>query len=152
MSKPKIRATKSDISGKERHQLFKSVLSRINTALEHRFFLEAIALIESLIADRLESRLGELTNNPVPIDTLRNLLQKLGSAPERDNKLCEIMNTQINDWCGQRNKALHQAAKIEVDKKKEWADFLNEAEKTAKNGLKIFRKYDTQLTKIRNLK
>jgi hypothetical protein len=39
-----------------RHQLFKVGFARINDAIEHRYFLEAICLIESLLADRMENR------------------------------------------------------------------------------------------------
>ena len=34
------------------------------------------------------------------------------------------MNKQINNWCGDRNAVIHQAAKIELGKKKEWKDFI----------------------------
>ena len=43
---PKIRATILDILGIDRYEFIKSAISRVNTAIEHSFFLEAIALIE----------------------------------------------------------------------------------------------------------
>jgi hypothetical protein len=59
------------------------------------------------------------------------------------------MNKQISTWCGERNKVIHQAAKIEIGKKKDWKDFLKQAEKTAKDGRKIFDAYNKQLKKLR---
>lgn len=148
MSKPKFRATTLDISGTERHEIISSVMSRYNTAMEHRFFLEATALIESLICDRLESRLGELTKLPVKFNTIGNLLRDLNPI-ETDPILKEIMNTRINTWSGERNKTIHQAAKIELGKKKDWNEYLTMTEKTAANGREAFDKYSTQLNKLR---
>lgn len=151
MSGPKIRAKSFGVFGKEKHKIIKSVMSRYNTAMEHNFHLEATALIESLISDRLESRLAQLTNNNITFDTLGNLLIKLRKI-EEDVILIEIMNKQINQWCGERNSTIHQAAKIELNQKKDWNEFLKLAEKTAKNGRKIFDKYNSQLQKIRRTK
>ena len=95
MSKPKIRATILDIPGIERYEIIKAAMSRYNTAIEHSFFLEATALMESLISDRLESRLGELIKAPVLFDTIGNLLNSLRKV-ETDTVLKEIMNKQIN--------------------------------------------------------
>ncbi len=53
----KARASSQQVDVAEaRHQLFKVGCARINDAIEHRYFLEAICLIESLLADRMESR------------------------------------------------------------------------------------------------
>ena len=68
MSKKKIRAAILDIPGQERNEIIKAAISRYNTAIEHSFFLEATALMESLISDRLESRLGELIKTPVSFE------------------------------------------------------------------------------------
>lgn len=148
MSKPKIRATTLDISGTDRHSIIKSVMSRFNTAVEHSFYLEATALIESLICDRLESRIGELTLAPVEFGTLGDLLKKLNSI-ENDEELKYIMNHLLYQWAGKRNLVIHQAAKIELGKKKDWNDFLKIAEKTANEGKRILSKYNKQLEKNR---
>ncbi|UAM99720.1 hypothetical protein K8354_07915 [Polaribacter litorisediminis] len=149
MGKKKIRATILDISAYERYEIIKAVMSRYNTAIEHSFFLEATALIESLISDRLESRIGELTKQPVSFNTIGNLLDTLRTI-ETDTLLKQIMNKQINNWCGDRNKVIHQAAKIEIGKKKDYNSFLKLAKKTAKDGRKIFNEYDKQLRKLRS--
>jgi hypothetical protein len=148
MSKPKIRATTLEISGTDRYSIIKSVMSRFNTAVEHSFYLEATALIESLICDRLESRIGELTLAPVKFGTLGDLLKKLNSI-ENDEELKYIMNHLLYQWAGKRNLVVHQAAKIELGKKKDWNDFLKIAEKTANEGKRIFSKYNKQLEKNR---
>lgn len=147
----KTRATILDMSGQERYVVMKAAISCYNTAIEYSFFLEATALMESLISDRLESRLGELKKEQISFDTIGNLLDALRKL-EEDTVLKEIMNKQINTWCGERNKIIHQAAKIELGKKKDWNDFFKKAEKTAKQGRKIFDAYNKQLNKLRSKK
>jgi hypothetical protein len=151
MNSPKIRATILDIPGIDRYEIIKSAISRFNTAFEHSFFLEANALIESLICDRLESRIGELTNESVEFGTLGNLLKKLNNI-ETDVELKNIMNNVLNQWAGKRNIVIHQAAKIELGKKKDWNYYLRISESTAKEGRKAFDNYNKQLQKLRRQK
>jgi hypothetical protein len=151
MSKPKFRATILDIPGIDRYEIIKSAISRFNTAIEHSFFLEATALIESLICDRLESRTGELTNKSVEFGTLGDLLKKLNSI-ETDIELKNIMNNILYQWAGKRNIVIHQAAKIELGKKKDWNDYLRLAESTAIEGRKAFDNYNMKLKKLRRQK
>jgi hypothetical protein len=151
VSKSKIRATILDIPAMDRYEIIKSAISRFNTAIEHPFFLEATALIESLICDRLESRIGELTYKSVKFGTLGNLLKKLNSI-ETDVELKNIMNNVLNQWSGIRNIVIHQAAKIEFGKKKDWNDYLRLAESTAIEDRKAFDIYNKQLQKIRREK
>ena len=84
MSKPKFRATILDIPGIDRYEIIKSAISRFNTVVEYSFFLEATVIIESLICDRLESRIGELTEEPVEFGTLADLLKKLTTFKNND--------------------------------------------------------------------
>ena len=151
MNSPKIRATILEIPGMYRYEIIKSALGRFNTAFEHSFFLEATALIESLICDRLESRIGELTQNPVDFGTLGDLLKKLNSI-ETDVGLKNIMNNMLYQWAGNRNIVIHQAAKIELGKKKDWNDYVRLSESTAKEGRKAFDDYNKQLQKLRKQK
>lgn len=126
-------------------------ISRFNTAIEHSFFLEATALIESLICDRLESRIGELTDKSVEFGTLGDLLKKLNTI-ESDVKLKYIMNNILYKWAGKRNVVVHQAAKIELGKKKDWNEYLRLAKLTAIEGRKAFDNYNNQLNKLRRKK
>ena len=150
MSKNKIRATILDIPGKERYNIIYVAVSRYNLAMNEGYYIEATALIESLICDRLESRLGELTLKPIPFDTIGNLLNKLRKV-ESDKILIEIMNVRLNLWCNYRNKTIHQAAKIELGKKKEWNTFIKDAKRSAIQGKQIFNEYDKQLKRIRKI-
>ena len=128
----------------------RAAVSRYNTAMEHNFYLEATVLIESLIANRLESRLAELTSDEVEINTLGNLIKKINNSKlETDNELTSIMNTKIASWCNKRNIAIHRAAKLVKDEKKEFAQFLETAKDTATEGRKIFDIYNKRLKQLR---
>ena len=62
------------------------------------------------------------------------------------------MNNILYQWAGKRNIVIHQAAKIELGKKKDWNDYLRLAESTAKEGRKAFDSYNKQLKKLRRQK
>ena len=87
----------------------------------------------------------------VEFGTLGDLLKKLNSV-ETDVELKKIMNKVLNQWAGKRNIVIHQAAKIELGKKKDWNDYLLLAESTAIEGRKAFDNYNKQLEKIRRQK
>lgn len=122
MIKIKVRAKIPDIPGKDRYEIIRSSISRYNNSMAQGFFLEATALMESLISDRLETRLGELAKIPIYFDTIGGLLKKLNWV-ETNLELKNIMNKRLNNWCGQRNTTIHQAAKIELREKKNWKLF-----------------------------
>lgn len=73
----KTRATILDISGKVKYDIIRASMSQYNKAIESEFYFEATTLIESLICDRLESRLGELTKADVTFKTLGGLKKEL---------------------------------------------------------------------------
>lgn len=130
MSNAKIRATILDIDGKIRYEIMRKAISRYNLAMTEGFYLEATTLMESLITDRLESRLGELSNKRVQFDTIRNLTKKLNKY-ENDEILMNFMNNEINKWCSARNQTIHQAVKIELGVDKNWESFLGISKKAA---------------------
>ncbi len=147
----KIAATVGkDITGKQKYEIMRSAVSRYNTAMEHNFYLEATALIESLITNRLESRLAGLTSDEVEIDTLGNLIKKIKKTElETDTELYSIMTNEINAWREKRNITIHRAAKLVKDEKKDFAQFLEVAKDTATEGRKIFDQYNKRLNQLR---
>lgn len=61
-----------------RGMLYKNAFSRINLAMEQGFHLEAISLIESLVSDRLESRLSFLKQKDFSFEPLGSLIKEIG--------------------------------------------------------------------------
>lgn len=151
MSK-KIRATISEKGvGKNRYEVIKDCIERYKSALDDEYYLEAIALIESLIADRMESRITELNKLPHNFDTLNNLKTQL-SKIETSKEIKNIINKDLNSWMGERNTAIHQSAKIEYGKPKSVSDHYKIAKITAEKGYKIFRALDKEINKLRRVK
>lgn len=150
MPDPKKVRNKSSNPGvpKNREEIYKEVIKRYNKAIEDEYYLEAICLSESLICDRLESRLGELKQTDILFDVLGPLCSKLISIETNAN--LKVIYKDINsNWRHRRNDAIHQAAKISIASVKVWQDFLDEAKATAEEGLILFRKLDNEIEKAR---
>ncbi len=134
----------NDGVAENRYEIYKKAIEKYNLAFEKGFYFEAIAIVESLIADRMESRLGELSKEEVEFNTLSNLKDRLNGKTNKYPRLednIELINTYnkiVSDWAGKRNKALHQIAKISMAESKDWDEFNLEAKSTAEEGKKWF--------------
>lgn len=153
-----LNKTRDDIGtpgvAQNRYEILKEVISRYNKSMKNEYYLEAIAICESLITDRMESRLGELKKVSVEFDTLSNLRnQLLGNRRypklETNTSLERLYNEICSKWAGQRNKAIHQSAKISKASPKVWDDFLKDAKEAAEEGMEYFRALDNELKKQR---
>jgi len=92
-----------------------------------------------------------LTLKSVEFGTLGDLITKLNKI-EPNNDLKNILTKNLNQWARKRNIVIHQAAKIELGKRKDWNEYLSLAESTAKEGKMAFDNYNKQLQKIRRQK
>lgn len=100
--------------GTQRRILFEKARDHINKSISDGYFCEAISIIESIISDRLESRLSYLDKKNVGFWTLGKLIVSLLKL-ETDPELKEIIQ-QVDKWREKRNKALHEMVKVEADK------------------------------------
>jgi len=152
MSKKKeIRATAETHNkvGMQRYRTYKASISRINTSIENGYYLEAITLCESLIADRLESRLNFLTgSDKYSFKTLGKLQEGIGKN-ETDKSLIDLVEFNkgtLDLWREKRNNALHAMAKMEDGDSREWEDKIAECKKIAEEG-EVLRKLVFNLTR-----
>jgi hypothetical protein len=97
--------------GKHRRKIYKSAFKQIKLANEAGFYLEAITLIESLITDRLESRLSYLDGKDFSFKNISKLIEK-SIKLETDSELINLIEIDLRKWAGDRNKSLHEMAKI----------------------------------------
>ncbi len=147
-----IRATIFDNGiAKIKYETIKYCLDRFKLAFENEFYLEAITLMESLIADRLESRLTELNKKAHTFETLGKLRNDL-LKKEKSKNLVSIIETDLKEWTQLRNIAIHQAAKIEKDNPKDLTEFTKQSLITAKKGKTLFDKLNKEIKKERSLK
>lgn len=129
--------------GRLRLHLFTHARYHIEQCINHNYHCEAIAVIESVITDRLESRLSyilgqEVGSKEVGFETLGRLIQSLRKK-ETDEELCSLLDT-LDVWREKRNKAIHELVKIEEGKPhKRWEQRLQELQTTSREGYKILK-------------
>jgi hypothetical protein len=137
----KIRAKADTIdTGQLRYRTYKSAIVRIKKSIDEGYYLEAITLCESLIADRLESRLNYIKGTNEfsfkPLGTLQDGIRKI----EKDVNILKLINGESDSWRISRNDALHAMAKIEDGDTKEWNDKINDCKVIAERGEEIRKK------------
>lgn len=140
----KIRATATRKKGSEvgmkRYQIIKEAIGHIKKSIENEYYLESITLCESLIADRLESRLKYLTNSDkFSFKPLGELIKGIINK-ESDQKLKDYCNQELNSWKNKRNEALHAMAKIEDGSMKSWQQKIDDCKDAAIEGETLRKK------------
>lgn len=139
------------VPAQARRGLYRHAISRINNAIEQRYPLEAIALLESMIADRLEARLACLHQQSPEkrnLSTLGNLTQELSGDALKESKEAQDLYQKVKEWAHGRNEALHEMVKLAECSEKDWEEKVGEAQATAEKGLTLFRKLDALVRRL----
>ena len=124
--------------GKERYCTYTDVIKRYHQALANGYYLEAITLMESIISDRLESYLIRMTSdNKYSFNTLGQLIQGLTCIGDTHMPISDILI-----WKNNRNASLHEMAKIEDGKYRDFGTKYSDAKNCADEGYELFRKID----------
>lgn len=140
-------ALKGSSTGKQRYDLYRSVYARINQAIEQGFMLEAITLEESLISDRLESICGMLSKKDFSFRTFGTLRSRIHQLDSGELKI--LVCGELANWFKDRNKAIHEMAKIEEGDTQTWEDRMKKLDTIAKKGLALLRKVDKHQKALR---
>ena len=140
--------TEPDV-GEKRHNVYAGVIRQYHSAMSSGFFIEAISLMESIIADRLESLANELSaSSNFSHCTLGRLLKYL-KEEEQKNKIDTEIYTCLEEiavWKNARNEAIHEMAKL-LDEVFE--THYERLEEYADEGYDLFRKLDKAIHKWR---
>jgi hypothetical protein len=136
--------------GQTRFNLYKEAYNRIRESMKQGFYLEAVTIIESLVSDRLESRMSFLKKCDFSFKTLGGLINESRKI-EKDNELRALVSQNLDNWRKDRNKALHEMAKIADGETPTWAKRVEEISPVAKQGLVILRTIDKRCKKLRKL-
>ena len=134
--------------GKHRREIYKSAFKQIKLANEAGFYLEAITLIESLITDRLESRLSFLDGKDFSFKTIGKLIEK-SIKIETDSELKKLIEIDLRKWADGRNKSLHEMAKIAEGDFSSWDDRYLKLKNISTKGMTLLRKIDRQCEKLK---
>ncbi len=133
---------------KKRQHVYGRVFEQIRRGMSKGCYLEAIALIESVLSDRLESRASYLTGTDYSFKTLERLIKKLGEV-ETDYVLMKLFASDVLAWKDARNVALHEMAKISVGDRASWTARLQEIKQAATQGLGLLRRVDRRISALR---
>ncbi len=148
----KIRATREsfkDAVGKARYELIKNAIGRVLQSQKEGYYLEAIAILESLIADRLESALSDSENKSIGFKNLGTLIDFAKKSSQLDSEIKQVTVNDLDTWRVTRNVALHQMVKLETGNLHDWDGRYNELEEQVQNGIEIFKKISNRIRKIR---
>lgn len=142
----KMRANKTvdNNVGEFRREIYQKTIEHINKAREAGFYLEVVTLSESLIADRLESRISILLNKDYGFKNLGVLIKTIITY-ETDEELKKLVETELEEWRKLRNMVIHEMVKIEVGNTSSWDDRCVELPEVANKGFNLFRKIDKRI-------
>ncbi len=139
--KVKIRATA--YSGKGygtlRLHLFENARQHIEKSMENGYYCEAIAIIESVITDRLESRLIYLKPTAIGFRNLGSAISELKGCEE--DTVIKAMLCALDNWREKRNSALHELVKIEEGQPMlQWDQRIQSLSSSAGEGYYLLKK------------
>jgi hypothetical protein len=149
----RLQAGKHPRVGDQRYALFRCSADRAAQALKDGYYLEAITLIESMLAERLEKRAQYFwESKPSQRDALEKsrvqngfaTLGKLVDALKATEHIGDIRNDvlAVERWAKGRNVALHGMAKFGKGSDKTWKDRYKKARDTVKEGIEVLKNLD----------
>lgn len=105
-------------AAEKRHKLYALAFARYKAAMNDGYFIEAICICESIIADRMEARLQFLrreSEEPTHSHALERLCSLFAKAePQSETEMHELY-ARIKEWGGRRNASTHQFVKVVDD-------------------------------------
>jgi hypothetical protein len=117
-------------------ELHRQANGYLEAAIQSGYWFEAVAIVESLISDRIESYLakhhGIHTLNSLELN-LRYLTKEVSLYKSEDLKLL----SDLSSWKEQRNIAIHEIVKVRESEILDWHQRLTHAKSTAIEGQKL---------------
>lgn len=145
MVKPGIRPQPNPLNSKIKHELIVSAHKRVSYAINKGFHIEAIALLESIMADRLESAIYATK----PEISKKNSLGALIKSAEEMKVLETILADELRNWNDARSKVIHEMVKLNPAIDSTWKERTTFAKETAESGKELYRKLDKVVKRIK---
>jgi hypothetical protein len=120
-----------------RNQLRKRTYWQSQNAFEQDFFLESIAISESLICDSLESFLHKVDGSAY-VMTLEKAANKVLRKCYKDTDVVLIQD--IKRCSSERDYAIHEIAKVHSSNQMDWDERMLINEEIAREGLELVTK------------
>jgi hypothetical protein len=134
--------------GMQRHDIYKQAYNHINRAMNEGFYLESITLIESMISDRLESRLSQILETDFSFKTLGDLIDQ-SKRSETDVILRDLVINDLNEWRRKRNNSIHEMVKVETGDISSWENRIQGLTSIATKGLFLLKKIAKRVESLR---
>ena len=151
--KPKYRADggPENSNGEKRRELYSKAIRKAKSAHKNRFFIEAISIWESIIADRLEARrqyLSPETKDKHVFGTLGKNVSRLRSEEATENKEMFACFEKINERADGRNVAVHELVKLDRDNlDNNWKKRYEALKKTSEAGFELSKEISALVKK-----
>lgn len=137
---------KRPMSPGKRYNQIKDGMDQYKKAMDNGFYIEAIALMESAISDRMESTLNYL----FPLkDYSYGTIGRLADALTHTNCYSIDFLSDIKGWAKKRNDAIHQMLKLLPEQDKSFQERYDELKQCAKEGKNLFRRLDNEHRKLK---
>lgn len=145
--------------GDARAALIYNAACHVAASMRAGYYLEAVALLESLIADRMEKRVQYLhkhTTDPAvasALDSIKDGFTTLGAsgrkllAVESDPGLRNAL-VSVDRWRASRNKVIHAMVKLGDGADAPWKGRLREAKVVASAGLAVLLELDVHERRV----
>lgn len=156
METPRREKSRGNGLGNKRWQRYAEAFDRIERCTSQGYHLEAIAILDSLIGDRLASRLSHLQGvATIPVTAIGPLCIKLvggkeTSGVEHDPNFREV-TADIRTWAGQRNAAMHGIARVfkHEDTPIGFDAAIESHRQTVTDGIALLQRFDRLDTAVR---
>ena len=139
--------------GTIRHDTYFAAIEKYQQALDDKYYIECISLMESLIADRLESLANQISDsNNYSYKTLEKLLEFLQGKKQKDSLNDEILQCleYVVIWKNGRNMAIHEMAKLTDNLNEPFSAKYANLKRIAEDGYKVFRDLDNSIRRYRD--
>ena len=147
MNRERPRIDNPDVRG-IRYVMYKYAWDRYNEAYKAKYYIECIALVESLIADRMESLANEISaSSKYSYSTLEKLITYLCDKNQSqllNDEIVSVIN-KIKVWKNGRNKAIHEMAKLSEDLNETFEKKYGELSQIADKGRELFNELNSDI-------
>ena len=148
--KPRALAENKSSSGKKngmiRKNLYARLFERVKDSIHNEYFLEAITLEESFMADRLESYgfyKALIKGSKMTLGQLNSPLKKKESSFSKD------LLDQVHKWWKGRCKCIHEMPKFDDGEDPDWDERMKHAKQIAAIGEKLMRSVNKEIARLR---
>jgi hypothetical protein len=118
-----------------KQRLYKEADKRLSRAIKNGFHIEAIALTESIMSDRIESAISTITGQAVEIAPLGKLLSIFHNLHPIDDEL----RLELRLWNRARGQVIHQMVRLSNEHQATWRERMTFARNTAIEGESLLK-------------